>query len=266
MMSTNFFEYARVQHWYGRLRMLEEMLIKENWQTNSDYSKNFTNPVLDNYIRYTAKRIFELCNLYPDRAETWYLETDSSAIFNTGLFTPKYERVYAVMYYDPQLDGRIWNFSGFYKESDKTLLQFSHLPAKAEYFEDVKDLVFNPRLDLRVNIGHILDDPNNLNRIPIALREAANLQLVFEGALQMTRRRIEYDFKVATPSYYEQQIQFLLPIYLLGLDKPDIVLAVSNQGEFNYGHTCLTMDMAYSNARLLSPPTGWLAREIVERV
>jgi hypothetical protein len=41
--------------------------------------------------------------------------------------------------------------------------------------------------------------------------------------------------------------------------KPDIVITVYKREQHYYGATCLTMDMAYNNARLLvKPESDWL--------
>ena len=48
------------------------------------------------------------------------------------------------------------------------------------------------------------------------------------------------------------------------MERPDLAMALSIMEGYYIGHTCLTLEMAYQNARLLARPTArWLA-ELVE--
>ena len=43
-------------------------------------------------------------------------------------------------------------------------------------------------------------------------------------------------------------------------NKADVAIAVSKKDNCYQGHTCLTLDMAYNNARLIAKPeSNWLA-------
>lgn len=43
-------------------------------------------------------------------------------------------------------------------------------------------------------------------------------------------------------------------------NKPDIAIAVTKKENSYQGHTCLTLDMAYNNARLIAKPeSNWLS-------
>jgi len=51
----------------------------------------------------------------------------------------------------------------------------------------------------------------------------------------------------------------LLPISLGDPKKVDLSLAVGARNGVYTGHTCLTLDMAYNNARLIAKPeSDWL--------
>lgn len=260
-MITSLFDFCRVPYWHGYLRKLEDMIIPENWTTR-ETSKNWRNPVLESYITHTAIRLYDLIKSRPQEEERWLKNNNSLLVFNTGLYTPMYERVFAVMHFDKQNDGLLWTMDGYFHENEKQLVNFPGLPEKAVYFEQENELIFNANLDIRANLSHILLDERNVERIPAKLRSASNLQTLLEGAIQVTRKQIAYDYKIAIPSYYTalKTMQFLLPLYLQSDDAPDLALAVSKQDDYYFGRTCLTLDMAYCNARLLSPPYGWLAR------
>lgn len=57
------------------------------------------------------------------------------------------------------------------------------------------------------------------------------------------------------------RIQLLIPICLVNESIPDLALVVNKNkaGSQYLGHTCLTLDMAYNNARLIArPDSAWL--------
>lgn len=63
------------------------------------------------------------------------------------------------------------------------------------------------------------------------------------------------------PQYYEGKIQLLLPLCLMSDDKPDVAIAVTKKDNSYQGHTCITLDMAYNNARLIAKPeSNWLSQ------
>ena len=65
---------------------------------------------------------------------------------------------------------------------------------------------------------------------------------------------LEADYKTAIPQYYNHSIQLLIPICLRYPGKPDLALACMKtpDGSKYLGRTCLTLRMAYHNARLLA--------------
>lgn len=64
------------------------------------------------------------------------------------------------------------------------------------------------------------------------------------------------------PPYYQGAIQLLLPLTLLDLSKVDLALVVERFSGFYRGATCLTLDIAYNNARQLAQPDrDWLPPE-----
>lgn len=77
------------------------------------------------------------------------------------------------------------------------------------------------------------------------------------GIYEMPERA---NYKLAVPQYFNCNIQLLLPLCLNDGITPDMALVVSkNEAGFYQGHTCLTLEMAYSNARLIAKPqNNWL--------
>jgi hypothetical protein len=118
--------------------------------------------------------------------------------------------------------------------------------------------VFDVRKELRVNIEHIVTD--NKARFPEPWRKVADFALLtfLKGAIDNARERIQRDYKIAVPQCYRGRVQLLLPC-LWRPDRADVALVVQPYDAFYRACTCLTLDMAYNNARQLARPhRGWL--------
>lgn len=86
-------------------------------------------------------------------------------------------------------------------------------------------------------------------------------QNLISGAITAVRKRIEANYKTVVPQWYNGKIQLLAPLYLSNPEKPDLalVLSLADDKTVYYGHTCLTMEKAYNNARLIARPDSyWL--------
>ena len=54
-------------------------------------------------------------------------------------------------------------------------------------------------------------------------------------------------------------MQFLLPLCLLDSERTDLAMTLTPMDGYYLGHTCLTLEMAYLNARLIGRPVApWL--------
>ena len=118
---------------------------------------------------------------------------DDSCLFNTGLYTRRYETFYGL--FEPNtkpVARQRWFLKGLFKESDPMLVSFEYLPCRMRFAEDPSELVFDYRLPIRSNIDHILGDEENLTRIPTSLMGEGNsllLRRAFEGAVVEAARR-----------------------------------------------------------------------------
>lgn len=143
----------------------------------------------------------------------------------------------------------------FLTERDVDQTAPSNLPL---VFDDDRCL-FN----IRSNIDHILGDEENLTRIPASLMGEGNsllLRRAFEGAVVEAARRAAANYTLAVPQFYGGRIQLLLPLCLTG-DKPELALTIQREDGFYAARTCLMLDMAYNNARLICrPETSWIKR------
>lgn len=261
--NDNIFEFCRAYDWQRRLVELKNMILPEKW-TNIEAETNEEYPILKNYITHTFKRLYQLCQSNPENESKYLCCNDEYLCFNTGLYTRHYEKTFVFMKKETKPDDdKLWSFAGFLKESDYRLEAFEYLPKKIDFIEKIEDLIYDTSLELRINSAHILSDEKNKERIPESIRNEKNLQTLFDGAIVQVKRKIECNYKIAVPQYYEGKVQLLLPLCLVDPEKVDLVLVVKRQNKYYIGKTCLTLDMAYNNARLIAKPeTSWLARNV----
>jgi len=237
--------------------LAKELAKPEKWEYNNDVSKR-PFPILSNYIRHTYNRVRTLSQTEPDG--NYMIADTESLYFNTGLFTPNYEPIYA--YAVPNYPGYKdeWQIGGFYPKSARELCGISTLPKRAKYFQDISEVFYDTKFDLRIRVDHILDDPNNKLRIPEEYRDHKMLPMLLgHMAIDNAKMRIDENYKTAVPQFFKNKVQFLIPISLGDPSVVDLALAVSREGNAYTGRTCLTLDMAYNNARLIAKPESeWL--------
>jgi hypothetical protein len=222
-----------------------------NWKnTQSSHDK----PILRNYLTYTYKRISEerKISISPD---------EEHACFNLGLITSAQEPIY-ILFSRNKLDGapQYWHFWKFARRGERDLNNFPSLPEMAHYFDDPSCLVHDSSKELRTNAKHIISE--NMARFPETLRQMNSfaLQNLVKGAIDSAVERVKRNYKTAIPQYYQGSIQLLLPLTLLEPQTADLALVVERFSDFYRGATCLTLDMAYNNARQLArPDRDWLA-------
>lgn len=226
-----------------------------------------SNRILKNYLSFSFSRAVFLTERDVDQTAPSNLPLvfdDDRCLFNTGLYTRRYETIYGLFEPNTKPDARQrWFLKSFFKESDPMLVSFEYLPCRVRFAEDPSELVFDYRLPIRSNIDHILGDEENLTRIPASLMGEGNsllLRRAFEGAVVEAARRAAANYTLAVPQFYGGRIQLLLPLCLTG-DKPELALTIQLEDGFYAARTCLTLDMAYNNARLICrPETSWTKR------
>lgn len=253
-MPAGLFDYANCGNFDDRLTTLKSIAINEYWGNSTNQ-----NSILKNYILHYFDRVFE-CKLIEYTKDS---DGKEFACFNTGLLTNHYDDIYAYFEVNesPRKKGvnQKWFLASFVNGSSHKLSKFKKLPDIVQFFNSIDDLYFDTKIELRINAEHIVKD--NIERFPSDLVDHGETVLInlVEGAIKIAKKRIKRNYKTAVPQFFNNQIQFLIPLCLKDPSSPEIVLTVYKREDHYYGATCLTIEMAYNNARLLvKPESDWL--------
>lgn len=224
--------------------------------------------ILKSYLYYSFEKLSQERELAAedDLQKMIYMD-DNIACFNTGLYDKTWQPIYFYCIKNHIEGFQKWRFKSFYNSytintTDISTADVSNL-RRANYFEDPSALIFDVNLDIVPQWNHILYDEENFLRIPEQLRANGKefCQSLIDGSINKVKKRIQANYKTIVPQLYRGKIQLLAPLYLTNPETPDLalVLSLSDDKTVYYGHTCLTTEMAYNNARLIARPDSyWL--------
>lgn len=255
---SELFKFAFFPNFDNSIAFLADNLAdKENWDFADTLTKN--NTILKNYLEFTFRKLLH-------EKKVVFTSDNKFACFNTGLVTENLEDIFAYFesYKKPKTNNsNPFFFKAFLKKSDNNfLLHFSQtIPEVTDFFDKPDLLIFNPKCDLIPDLDHIIKD--NLQRFPLHLQGAddAELRRQLVGAIDEVKKKVRSNYKIAVPQYYNNKIQLLLPLCLTsGSPNADLALVVHKLNDSTYtARTCLTLKMAYNNARLIvKPQSNWL--------
>lgn len=253
------YDSKKGETWETPFERLANMTKEEEWSfSQTQFQSKYANqkyPILTNYLNYTFLRLIE-------QNKIKFIDNEK-ACFNTGLQTPQEKDIYVTFTLNEKAEEykappfTLYNFFDSY--SDK-LSDFHPLPELASYIEDPADLIFDTRLDIDINLEHIINE--NRHRLPFDLQTNDRLaQVAIKGAMESLRSRIIRNYKIAIPNWYNGKLQLLLPLHLTNDRVPDLALVVDRDKVANIyrARTVLTMDLAYIDARLITrPDRQWL--------
>jgi cold shock CspA family protein len=234
---------------------LKALAHSENWEYRYTKSQR-PHPVLWNYIFHTFARLKDEGKIAIASGE----KGRKIACINTGLATDRQEAIFALFVQNNTAvpDSPEWKLESFNKESDRELTYFAQRPELPNYFTEPSDLLFDTRLELVVDIDHVIGD--NHDRFPMEIRDNEYaLRGALDGAISAAKRRLRRNYKTAVPQFHRGSIQLLLPLCLAKPDHADLALVCARENQVYRASTVLTLDMAYNNARLVArPDTEWL--------
>ena len=219
-------------------------------------TKNLETPILERYIHTIfRKQAIEFNSEFEEEKASKYFHIENEcACFHTGLYTPRYKGIYGFFGRNKKMDSMLeWYFRGFCDELSPWLKYIEPLPERPIYPMAQQGLNFNPEWPIRVNVEHILGDEENLERLPAKIRKAKNLPLLLETAVELARRKV-----VVEPGLVDGTGIWTgaVPVAHLSyeMDKPDLAMTLTVMDGYYLGNTCLTLEMAYLNARAIAKP------------
>ena len=243
---ADLFDFAFIHNFDTRLESLASMVEPEEWEYQTSPPTRRM-PILFNYLRYTYARVAE-----EDKISL--AEDGQNIIFNTGLVTPNQEPVFAFCGRNQIPDKQPWFLQDWKRRGEHDLTKFQQLPEMAHYFSNPSTLVFDTTKELRANIEHVIADNKSRFPVPYDTMEDYQLQTFLKGAIDNAKERVRRNYKTAIPQYYKGRIQLLLPLCISSAARADLAIVVEDHGSFYRASTCLTLDMAYNNARQLAKP------------
>lgn len=245
-MTDLLYDFMYMGDYNKNISELVNMALPEIWTLQADDE----NGVLKRYLSKTFERLQE---------ESKIVTTEKFCVFNTGLYTNHYEEIFIIAEKTSSSSQKEWAFREFCTEYRLDSTDITDPPQRADYFSDPSLLLFDWHYPVRVQYGHILDDERNKNRLPKVIRDSKIPLKIFTGVIDTSIKKVIANYKLAVPQYYGGQIQLLIPLYFEDDNKPELALTVTKKDGYYQGHTCLTLDMAYNNARLIAKPeSNWL--------
>lgn len=249
------YDYMYWEDYNAQIQALAEKALPEKWS----FEDKEDNSILKNYLKYTFNKLQD---------EGKVIETDTYCVFNTGLFSHYYVPIYVYgeLNKNTAENAARWYFKGFKDEYELGNMDIeSDFPERADYFSNPDRLVFNWHYKINVNYKHILDDLNTSQRLPDSIKNSDTPLETLSGVITKAIQKVTANYKLAVPHYYQNKIQLLIPLYFGKNKNPSIALVLNLMKNGYYqATTCLSMEMAYMDARLIAKPeSNWL---IVENI
>lgn len=251
------YDYMYWRDYNAQIQALAEKALPEKWS----FEDKEDNSILKNYLKYTFNKLQD---------EGKVIETDTYCVFNTGLFSHYYVPIYVYgeLNKNTAENAARWYFKGFKDEYELGNMDIeSDFPERADYFSNPDRLVFNWHYKINVNYKHILDDLNTSQRLPDSIKNSDTPLETLSGVITKAIQKVTANYKLAVPHYYQNKIQLLIPLYFGKNKNPSIALVLNLMKNGYYqATTCLSMEMAYMDARLIAKPeSNWLiAENIIE--
>ena len=145
------------------------------------------------------------------------------------------------------------------------MAELKQLPEIAEYWSDPAELLFDKRLDIRINYEHIVKD--NIQRFKdIGADHPMNiLESLLRTQANKAIEKVKRNYKVAIPQFYTDKykgtskIQLMLPLCIIDPTKADLALVISKEKGTYIGRTIFPLDWAYMNSRrIITPDADWI--------
>lgn len=281
------------------IETLKNMALPERW-TYSVEDENYPSPILAKYLKWTfVKLMREDKILYSNEyaafntglADRFY--EPIYAIFDKNKYNKQPWHF---------IDFCVAGSSTV--AARKLTDNFSRLPERASYIQNYDDVIYDTSLPVDVNWEHIIlenidrmptellrqvclgsfevIDPSQLSECDKPhyyekqrkVLESNSMRLstissIMSRAVETAKHRVEWNYKTAIPVYYptDDSVHLILPL-ALNINEPEeisiaLVMTKTPSGRYR-AVTIFTLDMAYSNARLVTKPSSdWLIAESI---
>lgn len=284
------------------IEILKNMALSERW-TYSVEDENYPNPILAKYLKWTFVKLKrENKILYSNDYAAFNTGLVDKfykpiyAVFDKNKFNKQ-----PWHFIDFCVAG------GSTVAARKLTDNFSKLPERASYIQNYDDVIYDTSLPVDVNWEHIIlenidrmpikllrqvclgsfdvldpsqlnecDKPHYYEELRKVLEEnsmrLSTISSMMSMAVETAKLRVEWNYKTAIPVYYptDDSIHLILPL-ALNINEPDeisiaLVMTKTPSGRYR-AVTIFTLDMAYSNARLVTKPSSdWLIAESIKSI
>lgn len=257
--------FAEFQDYKNSVLWLQTSLCEdENW----DYIQKPTggNPILRSYLNQTFKRVCDQGKIVEGISSRGgkysYLNTGLVDVFQNEIFAffienPKYTESTSWGIKTPK-----WRFLEFNTDQSDYFKYFNEIPEIATYFEETetKKLIFDTSITIRPNWDHLNQRKKRVASDEIQKMTEQDFRDAIEDSITMARKRIKRNYKTAIPHYYNNDIQFLVPLCeRKNRGKALAAMVIQKTEQIYEVTTILSLDQAYNNARLLAKPDReWL--------
>lgn len=253
-------QLAKIDKWKNKLRMLASIAEPEEW---SETGNAGSYSILENYILET----FRILNQEDGVTIIPKKGGQKIGLWNTGLLTHHGEEIIVRMdslSQPPKEEGylspAIWKLTGFFPLSDRRIpTPDEKLPIALEFVE-YQALIPNPSASLIPDLDHLMKRNQRLPGFWSQLPRSEQIQRL-QGALHKLGLMLKRNPRMAIPQWYEEAVQYLVPLDLGDGRGPIGALVLEQKGLQLRVQTVLQLEWAYQNARLLGPMRdNWLSR------
>lgn len=280
---------------------LKNIALKEPWAFRSE-DENYPSPILAKYLRWTfVKLMREDKILYANNYASFNTGLVNRfyksiyAVFDKNRYNKQpWHFVGFCVAGSSEIAARIL--------SDN----FSELPPRAVYIQKYEDVIYDTNLPIDVNWEHIILENIDRMPIELLRQvcsgsyeikdpemvQECDKQKYYDGlraalgsdpqrlslissmmsmAVDTAKLRVAWNYKTAIPVYYptDDSVHLILPL-ALNINEPEevsiaLVMTKTPSGRYR-AVTIFTLDMAYSNARLVTKPSSdWLKTESINQ-
>ena len=281
--------------WVETTKKLHDFIKKdENWYFGKSQNKDNPYPILSSYLKYTFVRLYKenkICYSMDKRYaafNTGLVNASYESIYAIFDKNKNQQQEWHLMGFSPRETGM-----------GKTIIGglFDQIPPRAKYITE-KDLMIPDGEKPTIDAEHIVERLERLpDKYLLKLCDGLSISDIekcdtlvkrkkllepfkekirqdeyklkqkeikrdFNEALDMALKRVEWNYKTAIPVYWVEgnSISLLLPLAITNGIDIDLAFVISKQPNGKYvGQTIYTLDMAYSDARLIvRPDSDWL--------